>query len=142
MTIQGNVRGKNFSLAHGTIKFFGDQGCINSPTDWSLSFIPGGGIAHTDPLDTMAEIRVLIMGDVNNGQGDNIAVLVVTPLYGVRLVLEGVITAQHLHEAQEPTNDIVDIPGVFIEGRTLTVRVLNGAQHTMATADAQGHFIP
>lgn len=36
----------------------------------------------------------------------------------------------------------VDIPGVVIDGRTLTVRVLAEPQYEVATADSDGNVLP
>ena len=137
------IRGQNFCLSGGVIKFFGDQGWINGPTDWTASFIPPtGGIGRMEPVDSLPSIRQVIEGDIANGQGDNIAMLVVAPLNGVYLFLEGVITPTRLQSATEPDENTVDIKDVVIDDRTLTVRVAKNAAHTIATADARGVLIP
>jgi hypothetical protein len=134
--------GNNYSLHGDTIRFFDQAGNHGDGTRWRISFFGSSPSDAVDPSDSMPAIRQIIMGDVNNGRGDDIAALVVAPGAAVLLFLEGVITAQHLNGAQEPAENIVDIPGVFIEGRTLTVRVAKDAAHTIATADAQGQLIP
>lgn len=134
--------GNNFSFDGSTVRFFGQAGDRGDGKTWRISYFTSSPESPADPSDSMPAIRRIIMGDVNNGRGDDIAMLLLAPMAAVLLFLEGVITEQHLNGAQEPADNIVDIPGVFIEGRTLTVRVQRDAEHTIATADAQGRLIP
>ena len=134
------IKGENFSFSNGVINFFGERG-MKSGQYWAISALNDGAMIEVDPDKTLlSEIRGCIDADVENGNGDKIAILVAAPNVAVYLFLSGTITAQHLRKAEE-RDGIIDIPNVLLFKRSLTVRVDSYTEYSFATADENGTIL-
>ena len=106
------LKGTNFELADGTVNFFGYSGSVlNNDTE----------LVPRDARRVMARA-------VELGYSDQIIRLLVKPQAAVALFVEGVITREQLERATEGTaqggSPCIDIPGVRVYDRALTVRVV------------------
>ena len=135
------ITGDNFSLQNGIINFYGARGMKDGPKNWAINVAGGDLMFEVDPDDSLLpDIQKCFDTDVENGDGDKIAMLIVAPFTAVFLFLKDVILPQHLREANE-TSDFIDLPGVPVLGRLLTVRIDPNADSTIATADEGGIII-
>jgi hypothetical protein len=91
------------------------------------------------PTSLLPMIDELFAKDAVAGQAHRVHTLRVDPYQAATLYLEGVITFEHVNAAVERDNHI-DIPGVDINGHTLTVRVTQRVL-PMATLDYAGTVI-
>lgn len=134
------LTGSNFSLNGQTIEFFGTKGFKQSETSWVMNLL-FGAFVEVDPDSIMDTVRDCIAGDIKNGNEDKIATLLLGPNQAVVFFLEGQLTREHIENAVDG-DGFVDIPNVEVEGRTLTVRVLEEPTHSVATADSDGNVLP
>lgn len=135
------VGGENYSLDGDTIQFFGAKGTKFGNGNWGVNAFGAGIDIEVDPDTIMPRVRGCIEGDVNAGNSDRVAQLQLGPRQAVVFYLEGGMTAAQLaHAAEGP--GFVNIPGVQVDGRVLTVRVLDAAEHEVATADVNGELLP
>ena len=130
------ICGINYSLDAGTVNFFGAKG-MHFGDEWAINAFgdePTCVVIKTH--DTLHGIMECIKADTEDGNRDKIAYVIVGIRAAVVLYLEGIITAEHLRKASEGP-DYVDIPGVNIEGLSLTVRVDASRKNPafVATAD-------
>ena len=107
--------------------------------DWLINIL-GSLMAQVSPDSMMPQIRDIIASDVANGNGDKIAQLLLAPRQAVVFYLEGALTLDQLKASTEGIG-FIEIPNVDIDGRSLTVRILEEAEYTVATADANGDII-
>lgn len=128
----------NWSLDGGTIDIFGCRGA-KMGADWLINIL-GSLMAQVSPDSMMPQIRDIIASDVANGNGDKIAQLLLAPRQAVVFYLEGALTLDQLKASTEGIG-FIEIPNVDIDGRSLTVRILEEAEYTVATADANGDII-
>jgi hypothetical protein len=134
------IKGTNFKLEDGIIYFFGSSGMHTGKGGWAVNIFASTPDVHTPPQDAPSEIRTIIAGDVADGNGDRIAMLLVSPEKAVLLYLGGQITDDLLRHATGKS-DRVDIPGFKIDGRALAIRVMKGLDFEIATADSSGTVI-
>jgi hypothetical protein len=136
----GKMGGFNYGLDNGTVRFFDAKGMQFGNGRWAINVFTDRPDTEVSPETMLPDIRTLVAGDEAAGFGDKIATVLAGPRQAVILFLEGVITAQHLAGAKEDAN-YVDLPEVTIDGRTLTVRVMNDPELSVATADEAGNII-
>jgi hypothetical protein len=121
------------------VDFFGAKGKFIDGR-WAIYPSLGNIWAIVAPGSMIPDIRECIEQDVAAGNSDKIAKVLVGPRQGVVLFLEGKITLEHLKNATQ-TEEFIDIPGVAIDDRVLTVRVLANASLRVATADSEGNVL-
>lgn len=129
----------NWSLDGSTIDIFGCKGA-KSGKNWLINPFGGSLMAQVSPASMMPQIRDIIKSDIQAGNGDKIVQLLVGPRQAVVLYLEGKIELEQLKAANEGIG-FIEIPLVDVDGRLLTVRVLQEPEYTVATADADGNIV-
>jgi hypothetical protein len=134
------LTGSNFSLDGETIEFFGVKGFKRSETSWVMNLL-FGAFVEVSPDSIMDVVRDCIAGDIENGNEDKIAMLLLGPSQAVVFYLEGQMTREHVKNAVEGKG-FVDLPNVEVDGRTLTIRVLGESECTTAMADSDGNILP
>lgn len=133
------ITGINFKIEGGLINFFGAKGFKLSETSWVINAI-GDAMFEVDPSSMMPAIHDCMEGDVNAGNEDKIAMVIMAPRSAVVFYLEGGITLQDLVKVREGY-DFIDIPSVVIDGRLVTVRVTENTKYNVATADINGTIL-
>ena len=130
------ICGINYSLDADTVNFFGARG-RHLGDRWTINAFGGDLMVEVVKThDTLQAIKQCIKDDTDAGKSYKIACVIVGKYAAVVLYLEGIITAEHLRKASEGP-DYVDIPGVNVEGLSLTVRVDASRKNPafVATAD-------
>ena len=94
----------------------------------------------TSQLNGVNAIRSCINSDVEDGNEDKLAMVLLAPSSAVVFYLEGRLTRRHLATANEGP-DYIDIPNVDVDGRVLTVRILKELEYSVATADSEGNVL-
>ena len=136
-----SLNGMNYSLDGNTVGFFGAKGTKFTNGMWGINAFGSAIDCEVDPDSIMERVRGCIAGDVDAGNDDRIAQLQLGPRQAVVFYLEGGMTRDQLARASEGP-EFVDIPGVTVDGWTLTVRVLAEPQYDVCTADANGEILP
>lgn len=151
-------RGVNYEVGPNRASFFGVEGMMmdGTPRYKGLQIDSGGFLggllaAFADNMfvpvhgnvDPMPVIRECIANDIANGNGDDIAQILLSPASAVTLCLMGVLTPDHFADGNVTEGpDFIDVLGIQIDDRVLTMRVLRNPEHSVATADAAGNMIP
>ena len=134
------LNGVNYEVNGQTITFFDAKGTKLGGDRWAINALGGSLFVEVSPYSMMSAIRDCINGDVENGNVDELSMLLLAPRSAVVFYLEGQLTRQHLTKATEGP-DYIDIPNVDIDGRSLTVRILKEPQYNVATADSEGNVL-
>lgn len=125
----------NYVVTTNGITLFGVNGIRLSDESWAIGHI------ECDPESIMDEVRTCIEIDVEHHNGDKIAQLHLSPLKAVVFFLENGITRKHFSHAVDH-DDFIEIPDVEVEGRVLTVRVIEDPLNEVTTADEDGNVLP
>lgn len=133
--------GLHWSLLTGKINFFGATGQKLNEKLWGINGFGGDTLTTHAPESMMPRIRECIANDVANGNGDKIAQVQLGARQAVVFFLEGMLTCEQLQNAAEGFG-FIDVPGVVIDDRTLTVRITANPKHKVATADILGNILP
>ncbi len=131
------LRGVNFGVGDGAAAFFGARGERLSDERWLVTDMFGQTPTEVAPKSMLSDIQAVVQSDTEGGFGDRFTQLRVGPAEAVILYLEGQINRTHMEKATEGPK-IIDIPGVKIDGRQWTVRVLASPTYIVDTADADG----
>ena len=134
------LNGVNYEVDGQAITFFDAKGTKLGGDRWAINAFGGGLYVEVGPDSMMPAIHDCINGDVENGNADKLAMLLLAPRSAVVFYLEGRLTRQHLTTASEGP-DYIDIPNVDVDGRSLTVRILKEPQYNVATADNEGSVL-
>ena len=137
----GIIKGDNFEVSNGSANFFGAIGQIISEKSWAINGFGGDLLVEVSPDSMMGTIRECIETDVQNGNVDKLAQLVLMPRQAVVLYLEGVLTKGHFKNATETDQEIL-IPDVQIDEYLLTVRIVEESDYEVYTADSNGELLP
>lgn len=132
------ITGKNYSFKNGIINFFGTKG-LRTKNNYAINIFGGDLMVEVTLDDPTSDLRDCIEEDVRAGNGDKIALLIVTPTFAVNLFLMGIITVQHLKRTNE--THVLDIPDVQILDKSLTVRIDPDTDYNFATADEDGNIL-
>jgi hypothetical protein len=135
------ISGANYSLDGNTIRFFGAKGTVFGNGNWGVNAFGASIDIEVDPDSIMPRVLGCLQGDDNAGNGLRAAQIHLGPRQAVVFYLEGGMTSGQLAQAAEGPG-FVDIPGVMVDGRMFTVRVLAEPEHEVATADADGNLLP
>ncbi len=134
------LNGVNYEVDGQEITFFDAKGMKLDGGRWAINAFGGNLYVEVNPDSMMSAIHDCINGDVENGNADKIAMLLLAPRSATVFYLEGRLTRQHLTKATEGP-DHIDIPDVDIDGRNLTVRILKEPEYNVATADSDGNVL-
>jgi hypothetical protein len=134
------LNGLNYVVDGQEITFFEAKGTKLGDDRWAINALGGSLFVEVNPDSMMPAIHDCITGDVESGNADRLSMLLLAPRAAVVFYLEGRLTRQHLTKATEGTN-YIDIPNVDIDGRKLTVRILQEPQYNVATADSEGNVL-
>ena len=133
------LKGVNFQIDAKEATFFGARGVRLSDSRWAIN-ARGSVLAEVTPDSMLPEIRDCIKGDVDKGDEHKIAMVQLMPRQAVVFFLEGGLAREHFTNVNEGPN-YIDVPKVKVEGRTVTVRIVQDAEFEVATLDAKGDVI-
>lgn len=133
-----DVKGTNWSFENGVYDIFGARGYVDG-SKWVIPTGFGSLLAEVGPEPISDEIRQIIAGDVEAGNGDKIAYVGVSPRWGLLLVLEGVITVEYLQTAEETSDRIMCT--VRFDGRERKFVILKDATDDAATYDSNDEVV-
>jgi len=133
------ILGKHYGIDGRAVNFFGARGTKSDHGRWSINGFNSDVWVEVAPVSVMDRVRDCI-ARVAAGDGDKIAQLQLGARQAVVFYLEGELTLKHLEYIVEGP-DFVDIPGVNVDGRTLTVRVQAKPEYDVAVADSEGNVL-
>lgn len=131
------LSGLNYGVEGNAVTFFDNKGIRLSNGRWGINAFGGDMYVEVSPDTMLPTIRECIAGDVEDGNGDKISILLVQPNIAVILFLEGILTRDLIEGAIEGP-DFIDIGNVPIDGRNLMVRVMKEGEYRIATANSEG----
>lgn len=134
------LTGTKFKIDGSSIDFFGCKGTKLNGNSWGINALGGDLYVEVDPSSMMPAIHECMKSDVDAGNEDKIAMVIMAPQSAVVFYLEGGITRQDLVKVSED-DGFIDIPGVVINGRSVTVRVAENTKYNVATADINGTIL-
>lgn len=134
------LTGVNYEVNGQAIAFFDAKGTKLGGDRWAINALGGSLFVEVSPDSMMSAIHDCINGDVESGNVDKLAMLLLAPRSAVVFYLEGKLTREHLKHAIEGT-DFIDIPDVDVDGRTLTIRIQANPEYSVATADSEGNVL-
>jgi hypothetical protein len=129
------VTGLNYSFRDPVIEFFGAKGCRSGADSWAINVRTTRIDLEIDARSTTAWIRERVQQAVRAGSGQEITQLRLGPRSAVFLFLGGGLRYEHLAGATED-DDLVEIPGVSLDGRTVTVRVVPEPKYDVSAVGA------
>lgn len=134
------LSGVNFAVEGTSVEFFDAIGAKLDRGSWGINALGGGLLVEVEPDSMVEAIHDCINGDVENGNGDKVAMILFAPRSAVIFYLEGRLTRAHLASAIEGP-DFIEISNVEFDGRILTVRILGKPEYNVATADSEGNVL-
>lgn len=139
MTTSLVIEGKQFSFDGDTIEFFGTSGHAINERQWQFCFDNGDPVT-SEPDSIKRQLDRAIDRQFANNRGAQTHMLMINPLQAVVFFLEGGIPKGKLDHA-EGCEDQVDIPGIRINGKTVTLRVVPDLT-AITAADFDGNPLP
>ncbi len=139
MTYSTMVIGRHFKVNGPDCEFFGTKARSFDTGHLGVSLL---GIAYSviEHDDVLAAYRTAVAEDIQAGNGDKIAKLILPPYGAMVLYHVQYVTPVHLKMADEGPSSI-DIPNVNIDDRNLLVRIVDNPRQPVVTADADGNIL-
>ncbi len=139
MTTSVMIAGETFSFDGDTVEFFGTSGRPINERQWQFGF-DNGDTVNSEPDSVRGLLDRCIDRQFAKNRGAQTHMLMINPLQAVVFFLEGGIGARKLDRAV-CEEDWVDIPGVRVSGKTVTLRVVPGLK-AITAADFDGNKLP
>lgn len=135
------ITGRNFEVTPECAILFDARGLRINDDVWAFNVRGDEWCLPIVPTPISPTIRTCIDIDRRNGNGHRIAQLCLNPKSAVLYFLEGGLRIEHFQDAVEVQNEYVQILGMNICGRQLSLMIISGMESDVSTADVRGVLI-
>jgi hypothetical protein len=127
------IKGSNYSLDDAIVEFFGVRGRGRGHDSWGINVRSSRIDLEIDAGATSGWIQERVRHAIDATTGGQATRLRLGPRSAVFFFLGGGMTSDDLARATE-RGDLVEIPGVSVAGRTLTVQVVPEPRYEVTTS--------